>query len=99
VKSASDVVDRRIERYKGVRQHKDRKPPPAVQQASGPKIVKEKTFVLRRMSTDAAAEQMELLGHDFFLFTNEASDLFSLLYRREDGEYGLIEAELTEAGR
>ena len=94
VKSAVDVVDRRIERYKGVLYDKGRKAGPEVEELTAPNIVKEKRFVLRRMSTEKAAEQMELLGHDFFLFINEGSALVSLLYRRQDEGYGLIEAEL-----
>jgi putative sigma-54 modulation protein len=93
VKSAVDVMDRRVERYKGVLYKKGRKAGPAVEREPIPQIVKEKRFVLQRMSTDEAAEQMELLGHDFFLFINQASGLFSLLYRRQDVGYGLIEAE------
>jgi putative sigma-54 modulation protein len=42
-----------------------------------------------------AAEQMELLGHSFFLFVNAENDVLSLLYRRKDGNYGLIEPELA----
>jgi len=38
---------------------------------------------------------MELLGHDFFLFFNSASGQFNVLYRRKDGDYGLIEPELA----
>ena len=94
VKSAVEVLDRRIERYKGMLYKRGRKISPTVEQEPTLQIVREKKFVLRRMSSDEAAEQMELLGHDFFLFINEASGLFSLLYRRQDVGYGLIEAEL-----
>jgi putative sigma-54 modulation protein len=46
------------------------------------------------MTVADAAEQMELLGHDFFLFVNDDNKALSLLYRRDDGDYGLIEPEL-----
>ena len=46
------------------------------------------------MPVDEAIEQMELLGHDFFLFFNADTDSLNLLYRRKDGKYGLIEPEL-----
>jgi putative sigma-54 modulation protein len=36
---------------------------------------------------------MELLGHDFYAFINEDTGLFSVVYRRQDGDYGLIELE------
>ena len=42
---------------------------------------------------DEAIEQMELLGHDFFVFTDAASNQVSVVYRRRDGNYGLIEQE------
>ena len=46
------------------------------------------------MSVSEAAEQMELLGHDFFLFLNIDSEGLQVLYRRKDGNYGLIEPEV-----
>jgi len=46
------------------------------------------------MSVAEAIEQMELLGHDFFLFFNAETEEINLLYRRKDGNYGLIEPEL-----
>ena len=42
------------------------------------------------MAEDEAIEQMELLGHNFFLFINERTKSLNVLYRREDGNYGLI---------
>jgi len=47
------------------------------------------------MSPEEAVEQMELLSHDFFIFFNADNDHFSVLYRRGDGDYGLIEPELA----
>jgi putative sigma-54 modulation protein len=58
------------------------------------KIVKVKRFTIKPMSVAEAAEQMELLGHDFFLFFNADAEELNLLYRRKDGNYGLIEPEL-----
>jgi putative sigma-54 modulation protein len=57
------------------------------------KVVKVKRFALKPMSVAEAADQMELLGHDFFLFHNIDTDKINLLYRRKDGNYGLIEPE------
>jgi hypothetical protein len=45
------------------------------------------------MDSDEAIEQMELLGHDFFVFTDAASNQVNVVYRRHDGNYGLIEQE------
>lgn len=54
--------------------------------------VKKKNIKLEILSLDEAITQMELLGHDFFIFKNE-DNITSLLYLREDGKYGLIETE------
>lgn len=58
---------------------------------TGPAIVKTKQFAVKPMSPQEAALQMELLGHDFFLFRNTDSDSAAALYRRRDGALGLIE--------
>ncbi|MEI6775558.1 MAG: ribosome-associated translation inhibitor RaiA [Chloroflexales bacterium] len=53
-------------------------------------VIRTKQFTLRPMFTDDAIEQMELLGHNFFVFQDAESHQFSVLYRRRDGNYGLI---------
>ncbi len=58
-----------------------------------PKIVKTKRFALKPMSTEEAMLQMDLIGHSFFVFTNAETDEVNVLYRRKDGNYGLIEPE------
>jgi ribosome hibernation promoting factor len=58
---------------------------------AGPAIVKNKQFAVKPMPPEEAALQMELLGHDFFLFRNSESDNAAVLYRRRDGALGLIE--------
>ncbi|WP_425538503.1 sigma 54 modulation/S30EA ribosomal C-terminal domain-containing protein [Microaceticoccus formicicus] len=45
------------------------------------------------MSVDEAILQMELLGHNFFVFLEAETDLVQVVYRRKDGNYGLIEPE------
>ena len=55
-------------------------------------VVKTKQFSVKPMDIEEAMLQMELLGHDFFLFTNAASGVASVVYRRRDGCLGLIEA-------
>lgn len=55
-------------------------------------VVKTKRFALKPMSLGEAALQMELLGHDFFLFTSSDSGRAAVVYRRHDGDLGLIEA-------
>ncbi|MBM3501292.1 MAG: ribosome-associated translation inhibitor RaiA [Armatimonadetes bacterium] len=61
--------------------------------AAEPHVARTKTVALKPMSPEEAALQMELLGHDFFLFRNAESELVSVVYRRTDGDYGLIECE------
>jgi putative sigma-54 modulation protein len=93
------VMNRQIEHYKGKlyekgrgsslarSEFKEEAPPPR-------KVVKVKRFAVKPMSVAEAIDQMELLGHDFFLFFNADSEELNLLYRRRDGDYGLIEPEL-----
>lgn len=58
-----------------------------------PKIVKVKKFVLKPMDEEEAIMQMELLGHTFFVFLNSNTDKINVVYKRNDGNYGLIEPE------
>ena len=57
------------------------------------RIVKKKQFVIDPMTPDAAVLQMELLGHDFFLFSNADTNRSAVVYLRDDGDVGLIDAE------
>ena len=59
----------------------------------GPSIVKVKRFSIKPMSVDEAVLQMELLGHSFFVFTNSETEDINVLYKRKDGNLGLIEPE------
>ena len=56
-----------------------------------PRIVKTKRFAIKPMSPEEAALQMDLLGHDFFVFSNAETQQVNVLYRRHDNDYGLIE--------
>lgn len=55
------------------------------------RVVKSKQFALKPMSVHEATLQLELIGHDFFVFTNSESSRTNVVYRRNDGHYGLIE--------
>ncbi len=59
------------------------------------RIVRTKRFSMVPMNEDEAIDQMELLGHDFFVFYNAASDSINVLYRRSDGNFGLLQPELA----
>ncbi|MBK5245279.1 MAG: ribosome-associated translation inhibitor RaiA [Eubacteriaceae bacterium] len=56
-----------------------------------PKVVRTKKFAVKPMNVDEATLQMELLGHDFFVFLNGDTDDVNVVYMRKDGNYGLIE--------
>ena len=56
-----------------------------------PRIVKTKRFAIEPMFEEDALARMDELGHDFFLFVNAENEQIALLYRRTDGDYGLIE--------
>jgi putative sigma-54 modulation protein len=56
-----------------------------------PRIVKTKRFAIEPMFEEDAIERMTELGHDFFVFVNAENERIAVLYRREDGAFGLIE--------
>ncbi|KJS88746.1 MAG: hypothetical protein JM58_00435 [Peptococcaceae bacterium BICA1-8] len=58
-----------------------------------PKVVRTKHFALKPMPEEEAILQMDLLGHNFFVFLNAETDEVNVVYRRKDGNYGLIEPE------
>ncbi len=60
----------------------------------GGRIVRSKHFSVKPMSAEEAIDQMELLGHDFFVFLNTTTDRLGVVYRRRDGDYGLLDPQL-----
>jgi putative sigma-54 modulation protein len=102
---AVEKLKKQIERYKTKKHRRDRGgqwiPESTLESASDSmngididEIVKRKKYAdLEPMKEQEAAEQMELLGHDFYAFINEDTGLFSVVYRRQTGDYGLIELE------
>lgn len=67
---------------------------PAPAEEHWPKVVRTKHFAVKPMSIEEAAMQMELLDHAFFVFQNAQSGEVNVLYKRNDGDLGLIEPEL-----
>jgi putative sigma-54 modulation protein len=59
----------------------------------GPRVVKTKRFAVKPTEISEAVMQMELLGHSFYVFRNARTEEVNVLYRRRDGNYGLIEPE------
>jgi putative sigma-54 modulation protein len=98
IDAVTDTVDREVERYKGKLYDRRKRPLSlrgrAAVEEEASKVVKVKRFPIKPMSPDEAIEQMELLGHNFFLFSNRDTSQLSVLYRRKDGNYGLIEPEV-----
>jgi len=93
------VIDRQIEKYKGKFTRKGNKNGPSIKaelnEEPAPEVVRTKRFTMKPMTVEDAVIQMELLGHNFFLFYNSATKEYNLLYRRKDGNYSIIEPELT----
>ncbi|NLF63843.1 MAG: ribosome-associated translation inhibitor RaiA [Chloroflexi bacterium] len=101
-----DKINRQIDRYRGKRISNRRDTDEAafeplaeevallVDEAEEGNIVRRKRFPLHPMSTEEAIEQMELLGHDFFVFFNHEEEAVNVVYRRHDGNYGLLLPEL-----
>ena len=64
--------------------------PPAEQEKSHG-VVRSKTFELSPMTVEDAIDELELLGHTFFVFCNKSTKAVNVVYKRNDGDYGLIE--------
>lgn len=58
---------------------------------SMPGIVRTKSFAVKPMAPDEATVEMELLHHDFYVFLNDRTEQVNVVYRRKDGDFGLIE--------
>ena len=104
-----DKLYRQISRYRGKRRRKWRsgadstgelmigEPLPMDEEAAEAdeqSIVRYKRFTMRPMTTDEAVDQIELLGHDFFVFFNADEQAVNVLYRRRDNNYGLLQPDL-----
>lgn len=91
-----DKLERQVRKYKTKINRKgktqsiaDAVPAPEVPVEDG-KVIKTKTFSVRPMDEEEAILQMELLGHDFFVFLNADSNEINVVYKRKDDQYGLI---------
>jgi putative sigma-54 modulation protein len=101
IDNVTAALARRVKRFKGKLYYKGRGISAArqgttteVEEQPPREVVKTKHFLVKPMSIDEAITQMELLGHDFFLFINSDTDKLSLLYHRKNDTYGLIEPEV-----
>src|SRR3712207_2167802 len=87
---------RQLDRWHGQRERhaaEEARQPVVVEEADEieARIVRTKQFQMKPMSAEEAALQMELLAHDFFVFTSAETGDINVVYRRRDGDYGLIE--------
>ncbi|NPV73163.1 MAG: ribosome-associated translation inhibitor RaiA [Pelotomaculum sp.] len=96
-----DKLEKQIEKYKGkllkrgARFTNDHKTaaPAVPEEEDGPRLVRTKRFAIKPMPVEEAILQMNLLGHSFFVFSNAETEQVNVVYRRKDGNYGLIEPE------
>ena len=112
-----EMLERQIEKHKEKRKHETRRQAERAKEEvremleeklrpkepAGPVIVKVKRFAMKPQTPEEAAHEMELLGHDFYMFMNSKTREINVVYRRKTGNYGLIEPELyyflAEKGR
>jgi putative sigma-54 modulation protein len=101
IDSLLDKLERRIkksrskmvEHYRNLPETRDAWDAEEASDELEPMLVRNKRFTVKPMNPEEAAAQMELVGHDFFVFRNAETDQVNVIYRRRDGNYGLIEPE------
>ena len=64
-------------------------------EADKSRVAKSKSFLVKPMTTSQAIDQMEFIGHDFFIFLNARDNSVNVVYRRKDGRYGLIQPQFS----
>jgi putative sigma-54 modulation protein len=97
----TDKLLRQVEHYRAKRRRRQARNdggippggPMSIEEEAGPNIVKSKQFTVKPMNAEEAALQLELVGHDFFVFRSDESGEVNVIYRRRDGGYGLIEPQ------
>jgi len=105
---AMDKIERQLKRYKEKIKHRRAHPHHnadnikvrhdvvvwgAEEVQAEPRVVKSSEFPAKPMSVDEAVMQMDLIDNDFLVFQNSRSHEVNVIYRRQDGNYGLIEAK------
>jgi putative sigma-54 modulation protein len=102
IDAVKDKLQRQITRFKerpirklAKAQAAAAQPEAIAEETMPPQIVRVKRFAVTPMTEQEAIDQMELLGHDFFVFFNPNDGALNVLYRRRDTNYGLLKPELT----
>ena len=102
IDGAADKLNRQIRRYRTKLEKRlretameglDAEAAQAEDEPASYNVVRTKKFPVKAMGVDDAIAQMELLDHDFFLFRDEETDGICVIYRRNDGAYGLLQPE------
>ena len=92
-----DKLERQVTRYREKRGRRRRAPRQApnegIAMPEEPQIVRTKQFAVKPMTAEEAVLQLELVGHDFFVFRSADSNEVNIVYRRRQGGYGLIEPQ------
>jgi putative sigma-54 modulation protein len=97
----ADKLERQVKRYREKRRTRRAgggaapapMPADAIPLEGEPRIVKSKQFAVKPMTPEEAVLQLELVGHDFFVFQNGETMDVNVVYRRRDGAFGLIEPQ------
>jgi putative sigma-54 modulation protein len=106
MKASIDLLVEKLERQARRYREKRRRGPgrnhdqslasrPVIAEEESPVIVKTKQFAVKPMNPEEAVLQLELVGHDFFVFLNGETNDVNVVYRRRDGDYGLIEPQVA----
>ena len=102
IDKVSSKIERQIKKYRNKIIQRGRKnfnnkevvPEKSIEEKIRKQIVKTKNFAIKPITPEEAVIQMEMLGHDFFVFINSESEKTAVIYRRKDNNYGLIEPSL-----
>lgn len=95
---AFEIIQRQLKKYQGKKKSKITKNPTTIKTTiKQPKknVIREKNLILELKSIDEAIEQLELLNHDFYLFIEEKTKISSIVYKRDEGGYGLIKTAIA----
>jgi len=95
-----EKLEKQIQKHKGkllkrgIRVTNMQKPSTSTEfDEEAPRLVRTKRFAIKPMPVEEAVLQMNLLGHNFFVFSNAETEQVNVVYRRKDGNFGIIEPE------
>ena len=107
VDEAVDILERQMVKYKNKLHDRAKKSPAFADELNAlaldadeytdedaVNIVKSKKFFVKPMDAEEACMEMDMMGHNFFIFRNAETDEIAIVYKRKDGAYGLIEPEI-----